>query len=317
MPLLQTQTQLSPISDRELRISLRKLLSQNHGDLAILIGNGINQYNASSTSNSWDHLLSEIAKQHIGPVNSKKPDGISHTEFYDVLSLAVIRKAGDISLAQQFCQLMETWQPLEQHKTVTTWAKKFSIPILTTNFDKTLSEAAGAIFRKSETPHFTARYPWATFFGNNPISDPCSEFAIWHVHGLMKYPSSIRLGLSDYMAAVSRARNWLHTGDNRLFGNEGGSEWLGANTWLHVFFHKPLLILGQGLTETEVFLRWLFIERAKYYKNYPRQKKDGWYVYKDGELSAGKELFLTAVGITPLCVNDYHTMYSKSTWKFI
>ena len=282
--------------------------------MAFLIGNGINQYNSKPDVNSWDYLLSQIASEHIGPLNSKKPDGISHTEFYDVLELTRKRKPGDISLAKQFCGLMQSWHPLVQHHSITAWAKRYGVPILTTNFDNTLGEAAGAVFHRPPTPHFTARYPWATFYGIDGVSRPCSEFAIWHIHGLSKYPASIRLGLSDYMGAVSRARSWLHTGNTRLLGNQGGDIWLGSQTWLQIFFHKPLLIVGQGLSETEVFLRWLLIERARYFKMYPIQKKDGWYVHLKGELSVGKELFLRAVGINPFSVDDYDTMYGPATW---
>lgn len=74
------------------------------------------------------------------------------------------------------------------------------------------------------------------------------------------------------------------------------------------------MILGLGLTETEVFLRWLMIERAKYFKKFPHLRKPAWYVHVQTEHDEGKALFLKAVGFEPLAVTSYDEIYSKKTW---
>lgn len=295
-------------------MKLKTLLSRNRTDLALLVGNGINRYGASRGANSWDQLLSALARSYINPRHKSIPTGISLTEFYDVLELAQERVPRDLSLQKQFCALMASWKPLDQHFVIANWASRNKVPVLTTNFENTLGEAASCTFRRPSANGFTAFYPWSTYFGIEDVVDPCSQFAIWHINGMQKYSQSIRLGLSHYMGSVGRARSWLHNGSQRLFGSGDREHWAGSTTWLQVFFHKPLVILGLGLTETEVFLRWLMIERAKYFKKFPHLRKPAWYVHVQTEHDEGKALFLKAVGFEPLAVTSYDEIYSKKTW---
>ena len=72
-----------------------------------------------------------------------------------------------------------------------------------------------------------------------------------------------------------------------------------------------------GLDESEVFIRWLLIERAKYFKLFPRRKHKGWFITKKGEnlsTSEGKRFFLKSVGFEIIEVDDYKTIYEE-IWK--
>jgi hypothetical protein len=297
-------------------LKLSALLSRNRSDLALLIGNGINRHGAPSGANSWDELLSTLARRHLNRDHKTIPRGISLTEFYDILELASSsRRSGTLGLQRQFCDLMQSWTPLPQHAYITAWAQRHRAPVLTTNFDSTLSDAAACSLRRVRGAGFTAFYPWDSYYGNQDIADPCKQFAIWHVNGMQRYRQSIRLGLSHYMGSVERARSWMHKGGRRLLNTQDIEDWAGSATWLQVLLHKPLLIIGLGLSETEVFLRWLLIERAKYFKVFPRRRKRGWYVHVHGDIDAGKALFLKAVGIEPTVVTSYDEIYAKATWS--
>ena len=91
--------------------------------------------------------------------------------------------------------------------------------------------------------------------------------------------------------------------------------WPGAGSWLQIVFRAPLLILGLGLEENEVFFRWLLIERARYFKQFPEQREPAWYVHKAGALDDGKRFFLEGVGIEPVAVQSYDAMYGPSVWE--
>jgi hypothetical protein len=165
---------------------------------------------------------------------------------------------------------MKDWLPYEHHKRVVSWAKQARCPLLTTNFDKTFSEAGDCKLLHTRRDGFTDYYPWETYYGHQQFDDPCHGFAIWHINGMERYPRSIRLGLSHYMGSVQRARDWLHRGnERRLFSGKDIHNWRGFGTWLHIMFDKRLVILGLGLKEDEVFLRWLLIERARYFRKFP------------------------------------------------
>lgn len=295
-------------------MKLATLLKRNRIDLALVVGNGINRYDAPLGANSWDDLLSRLARSHLNPNHQAIPSGVSLTEFYDVLELAYTRKLDQPSLQQQFCNLMATWRPLRQHGVIASWASQSNVPILTTNFENTLGTAVACSLRRTSGKGFTDYYPWDSYFGTNDIRDPCTQFAIWHINGMQQYRRSVRLGLSHYMGSVERARSWLHKGSQRLFKDGDMRVWDGAATWLQVFFHKPLLFFGLGLSETEVFLRWLLIERARYFKKFPEHRKPGWYIYVPGEHDEGKELFLKAVGIESFPVSSHDEIYATSTW---
>jgi hypothetical protein len=297
--------------------NMRSLLDSNKRDLALVVGNGINRYNAPPGANSWETLLTTLTRLHLDPTHTSIPKGVSLTEFYDVLDLAVRRSRNPVRLQSEFCSAMASWTRLPQHVRVSEWAQRWSVPILTTNFEQTLSEPAATNLEHCRKEKFTAFYPWSSCYSPTPVSEPLSTFAIWHINGMQKYRQSIRLGLSHYMGSVERTRMWLHKSGTRLFGSADIHSWPGSNTWLQVFFHKPLLFFGIGLDENEVFLRWLLIERARYFNKFPSRAQKGWYAYVNGSsnLGAGKELFLKGVGIEPYPVPNYQSLYEATTWQ--
>ena len=296
---------------------MRRLLDENAGDLALFIGNGINRYEVTHDTNSWEDLLTELARRHIDPTQTCIPKGVSPTEFYDVLDLVVEKSSGSSTLQAQFCEQMATWTPLAQHYRITNWARSRSVPILTTNFEGTLGAASSSKLRRCGKDKFTAFYPWSSCYAPSDVGNPLTSFAIWHVNGMQAYRQSVRLGLSHYMGSVERARVWLHKSGTRLFRADDFRSWPGASTWLQIFLHKPLLFFGLGLGENEIFLRWLLIERAKYFRKFPMRAKKGWYVFVKGssDVDAGKQLFLRGVGIEPHAVPNHLALYGASTWS--
>jgi hypothetical protein len=97
----------------------------------------------------------------------------------------------------------------------------------------------------------------------------------------------------------------------------GGEPWRGKNTWLQVFLTKPLIIFGLGLHENEVFIRWLLIERARLFSNYPQDRKPAWYVSCRAATSAddpGKLFFLRSMGVEPIQVERFDDIYGTNVW---
>lgn len=247
--------------------SLVEVLDRQPANIALVIGNGINMFGAANV-NSWDQLLLKIA-QSCAVDLPKVPPGTALTEFYDVLELKRRPRGATeddqsttLSLQAEFCRLMNDWTPMAHHRAITAWAVRHEVPVLTTNFEEVLSEAAECRFYRPSGSRFTDYYPWECRFAHTFHDDPCAGFGIWHIHGMRRYRRSIRLGLSHYMGSVQRARTWLHRGDGNLFGAKNRPNWEGARSWVHLIFNKPLLIFGLGLGENEVFMRWLLIERA-------------------------------------------------------
>lgn len=296
--------------------SMSQVLRDNGADLGLVLGNGINRFGNASTTNSWDALLMAIARD-CAPEVRAVPPGTTLTEFYDVLDLRSTARVGE--LQEQFCAQMQDWEAFAHHRAIMTWADRHAAPVLTTNFDEVLSAAAGCSFQRPSNPKFTSYYPWECRFAHDLIDDPCAGFGIWHINGMARYKLSIRLGLSHYMGSVQRARTWLHrSGDSNLFSAKNRHDWTGAQTWMHVVFNKPLLIFGLALEENEVFLRWLLIERARYFRKFAERRHPAWYVYTDDprdERQAGKLFFLKEVGVTPVLAKTFDEIYRSPAWS--
>lgn len=295
---------------------------EHAGRVALVIGNGIHRYQSTATDNDWGAMIQTMAKNHHLDTGRNAPL-LALTELYDLIALKA-RDLSDRELQKEFVSPMRSWTPAVHHRWITRWARDRNAPILTTNFDTVLADAIGARLHTLFQQHGRLKgptdfYPWEKYFAVEPIEAPCDGFGIWHVNGLTKHARSIRLGLTHYMGSVSRARPWLH-GDreSRLFSEKNQPNWRGRNTWLHIVFNMPLVIFGLQLGAQEVLLRWLLIERARYFRQYPERRLPAWYVYPECEQSdtdRAKYFFLDAIGVKPVAVRSYDDIYGPNAWN--
>ncbi len=292
-------------------MNLKTLLKHHHQDLALIIGNGINRYNSDSGITSWDAMLMELWERHTQGKPKDIPLGISLTEFYDALDLS--STLANKNLQKEFCAFLDGWQAKKHHLRVMYWAQHHAVPVLTTNFDETLSDCLDLELHHADASGFTDFYPWASCFSSGKIINPAEEFAVWHINGIKRYSRSIRLGLSHYMGSVERARALIHKGGSkRLFAEKHQGQWNGCNTWLHCIFNNKLMFVGLGLDTSEVFLRWLLIERAKYFKANPARRREAYYLHAGRDLSQGQIIFLKSVGCEVIKLPDYDQLYGDA-----
>jgi hypothetical protein len=80
-------------------------------------------------------------------------------------------------------------------------------------------------------------------------------------------------------------------------------------------FNKPLVIFGLALEMNEVFVRWLLIERARYFSQFPDRRKSAWYGYWSKNESPGKLYFLEGVGVESVRADSYDELYGAVTWR--
>lgn len=282
---------------------------------ALVIGNGINRYRAAQGHNSWEEILLVLSRTFAPSNLAPIPRGVTLTEYYDVLDLLVSGERSSADLQRAFCKQLAAWSAEEHHRQIVGWAKATQSPILTTNFDTLLSDAAECKLFRFAKRRFT-HYPWEAYYSMNEVPEPTIGFSIWHVNGFSHYPLSIRLGLTHYMGCVQRARRWLHGDrDNIQFSGKDQKGWRGGNSWLHIVFNKPLLFMGLGLEENEVFLRWLLIERARYFRRFPDRRKGAWYAHVNEPDDSGKLFFLRSVGVEPIKLNSYDELYGADVWQ--
>ncbi len=280
---------------------------------ALLIGNGINQYNNHQNS-SWNDLLRNLATSCNIEFAPEDLLGMSNTEFFDILDLG--KPSSDRgSLQRAFCKEMETWRPSGHHTDILKWAQKYNTPVITVNFDENLSLSVDANFYRGKD-RFTDFYPWTSYFANKAVHNPRSSFAIWHAHGMMKYYRSIRLGLTHYMGSVQRARKLIYNkGGVRACAKEPHRGWSGENTWLDAFFFCPLIVMGFGFGKDETFFRWLFLERARLYKLEPNLRQSTWFIDTASIHKQYRKVFLKNLGIQYISMDNYSAIYEAHGWK--
>lgn len=272
---------------------------QQLGRPAILLGNGLNLY--AGAFQSWGKLLEEIGGVRV------RPEGLTNTEIYDFIEL---RSDPGENLKYNVAKKFELSKDvsLDKHLRFLEIVREQGCPVLTTNFDFALEKAKDLSVYRTSKSGFTDYYPWDMYYALDELERPHDGFGVWHIHGKLNYFRSIRLGLTDYMGAVERARKMIHKGDDSLFRGKNQNDWEGKDTWLHIWFNMPLLIVGLGMGPDEVFMRWLLIERKRYFNQFPDREKKTMY------LSTGTDdridNFLFNLNVEHYGANSYESLYT-------
>lgn len=296
---------------------IKGIIKEHQGEMAFIIGNGINRYSGHLCQCSWSELLIKLIRDFTNLGIDHIPDGVTMTELYHIIEHQCDRERRK-QIPLEIAEHLRNWQCATQHNEIVRKIQDYNIPILTTNYDELLSKAV-----KTEKLTFNKRshrYPWGYYFSNQKLHSPLAGFGIWHINGMISYPGSISLGLAHYMGMVKFAYNILHKSKESPFSdskNNGGRDWKGYYTWLNIIFNKSLFIFGLGLNEQEVFLRWLLLRRYRWFERYPQKMQKSWYVYSGDEgMLEGKKLFFKATGIEPIKLENREDLY-ENLWKII
>jgi hypothetical protein len=308
----------------------KKLLTREKNDLALLVGNGINLASADEPNLSWDKLMGDLIS--AAEINAENPeatranlrrllkrgkDGLTPAtlpEVFDIVDAHGSTKAEGKSnrpgqsLQELIVRILGAMRPGSNHRAVVKWATTFGVPILTTNYDHCLEDTIGfKQYRFGGGRPKSDYYPWDRYYAEDKVADPACEFAIWHIHGDRDLKRSIRVGLDQYMGMAQRLRKLKHPiAKETLVNPQSDVESLPAfhaAPWLRVFLGRKLWIHGLGLRAAEVSLRWLLIERFRYWKRYRPDLvgPTGWYVHGPvsavGKLDRQRRIFLESVGL--------------------
>lgn len=308
---------------------LQEILSQCEFP-AFLVGNGIHLYDTNEEDRmTWEKIIqkledkinskfSERISDDSGTHSNNYLEDLSLTERFDLIRLKADQPEihGEIqkTLIEQLGGLSLSKKPHIQG--ICELAAEKNIPILTTNFDAALSTANGNYrlqgFQKLSPSKCSVHYPWNSFYHtkSSPRADLLSH-RIWHIHGTVNYTSSIRLGLRDYMGAVSKARNLIHRTEDSLYKGKDTNKWAGLDTWMNPFFNCDLIIFGLGLKSNEIFLRWLLIERAGYFNKYTYRRRKLYYLTVKEEGSPSQKAFIQGVGGDYKEYENHDELYSN------
>lgn len=293
----------------------KKAIFNKSNRLAIIVGNGINRYAYGNLiDTSWSNLLLECWRKNLPITLSKIDNGITFTEFYDIMEF----QGESSSIRNSVVDIVNSWSPQPYHAQFREFFQGRNIPVLTTNFDKNL-EGADLVRVNLNHPDvkygFTDYYPWNVVYTADPKFDNGNifDFGIWHINGVVDYSRSLKLSISQYTNQAKRAVEFIHSAKGEIddFKLKDKNMWRGYNTWLHLIFNCDLCIMGLGLDEQETFLRWLLIQREKYFRKFPARRHLGWYIGTKGDLPEGKKFYLEKLGFEIVCLKNYREIYDK------
>jgi hypothetical protein len=259
---------------------------------AVLIGNGINM--ASGIGKSWSDILTDLASRLAGSSEAisikqfkeliREHIGISYPEIYDLISMMALKKTGthniNIRIKETLCKILRYWFPSELHVLFVRYCNQKRLPILTTNYDLTLERASIAshckslqdsdsdktsikFFHNKNSTLDSDTFLWNRYFSDMRHDDNINQYAIYHVHGYVKKPSSIRIGFNDYVELLTRLKRYQLSAfyDNL---ERKALEYEQSYSWIDYFYTSNLIILGLGLGQSEADLRWLLMDRWRY-----------------------------------------------------
>lgn len=340
-------------------INFKKLLQKiDPSKTVFVVGNGINLYaerhkkkcegcseydickdeNKSQTL-GWKALLQKLCDKKKIPIDIASQNELSFPEIANLIDIEISKLnlvdsdevgAEKQKMRQEISECFTAAKdPMPIHKKFLRFMQERNIPVITTNFDMLLSQNLHkhiigsddkSMFKSS--PNYIWNYCYNDDQSVSEVSSLVNKFGVWHMHGNKDYPSSIKIGLTDYANAISRTKKMISgTGDKdksqvNLYEAED-EKWVGKNTWLHSFFHRDIVFLGISLDSEEIFLRWLIMQRS-YYQNYMKKKhkrpiNKAWYVHADKcklNKSTPKGIFFKACGIELVADNNFDDIYS-------
>jgi hypothetical protein len=325
-----------------------RILEKQKSCLGLLIGNGINLVAKTDGGISWNQLMENLisaatakfsshsaAKKRLKRLIQSGRNGqtpASLPEVFDIIGATQGIKAGTttessskLNLQSEIANLLAQMKPGPTHKALIDWAERSQVPILTTNYDHCLQDALKdrecKRWRFGTGGPISDYYPWDRYYAPRKIRDPLEEFAVWHIHGDRALRRSIRAGLDQYMGMVQRLRKIKQpVAKEVLHGPKEGQENAPAfhsAPWLRIFMGRKLWIQGLAVRTDEVSIRWLLIQRFRYWGRYrPKQCfASGWYIHisKDDKEPIDKErkVFFESVGLKVIEISKADKAYCK------
>lgn len=317
------------------------LAEKDKGQLAFILGNGINRYNPNDLS--WNALIARVWAKYFKKDSVIPLEGISLTELYDMITINAVsthdchgkdrnremqKAIEEIKKDIRGIVKEDVCRKMDYHKWLQDRLTEWNVPVLTTNYDANIETKLKQFVIPSSlySKGYSDAYLFNVYYADKPIdgtieNEYYKHFAVWHINGRVNHLRSIRIGMSDYMNLLVATKDILHkkahlynvSSEQRKWGmtSDGEIDPTYTFTWLNIFYNSSICINGLGLNQDESFLRWLLISRRKYIERIGLEDVKGWYICHSSDLSNAKRLFLDNVGLKIVPLDDSRDRYEK------
>ena len=258
-----------------------------------LIGNGLNIAMGNDKC-SWDKVLWNIANTD-GRKSLFSPEHKPLLSSLETFNAIQLKSEHTIFSDKIVPEIKKIKFKADKNPSLLKFAEKNNVDILTTNFDMNIERYLwNCNYEKLKFSH-GGFYPWRKYYS---AADFCSQSdsktRVWHIHGDITQNRSILFSMTRYMRAARKAAGLLNDDKNDHSALK--------QTWMWEFFSRPLIIAGLALSEQEIFLRWLLLERLMSARRLCLQSDlpQSYYLYRDPEEVEKLSVFLKMVNITPV-----------------
>lgn len=234
---------------------------------AILFGNGMNQVLYDGIT--WNNMLDELASRY-GVNCSDLAKSKQYTMVYE--QIVICENIKEIELKEAISKKLSNNVYSKSYRyLLETGASSF----LTTNYEHYLEEELKKkylIKNVKETENIYSIRRKVEFETTNNIS-------IWNIHGSIRDPKSIMLGLDHYCGYIGKIDAYIkghYSFDEdkeniKIFSIEDKLKQIKASfdnsSWIEHFFKSDLFILGLGMAFVETDLWWILNKRARMKKS--------------------------------------------------
>ena len=231
---------------------------------SLLFGNGLNLLGTDAVS--WDALLEELQSRKLVTT-----DNLPYTMKYEKIFLerSDIQKntslSKEIYIKNQISKILNAQNGNEHYDSIIELGFD---NYLTTNYDHAFNKSFDGMEDDNSTEEiYSVR--------RNTIlsSNKNKECRLWNIHGSMKYPKTIMLGLDHYCGSISKIDAYIK--GHYEYQNKGVKTKVKSMvdkikcddfdgvSWVELFFNTNLHILGLSLDYSETDLWWVLNKRAR------------------------------------------------------
>ena len=264
-----------------------------------LLGNGICRYHNAP---DWSQVIRQVINKIIDDkkelevlqkyieANNIPNAGYNCPEIYTSLLLATGISKSKEKFKKELKSILDKSAPCG----LLQYVRKTKAQILTTNFDFAIERTLGfhavkaksfnfSKVKDSEDYYKSEVYPYTRYMSDEKHDDLylekatagqgdtgryiTDECAVWHIHGSINSYQSIQLGFEDYMNAIIHLKQLQDNSKDQNGKKQYAEPWedhfVLKNSWLRLFFTRPLVIVGCAINSEELFLRWLLLRRQR------------------------------------------------------
>ena len=255
----------------------------------ILFGNGMNRFLSGGVT--WENMLKDLSEEY--KVDS---DELIEANQYTMVYEQIVLSEGikEYHLKKNIAKRLTTSNYSDSYSEI------FQVNAenyLTTNYEHFLEEEAKKELLIKEIENTEKIYSVRRKVN---LSDGNRKIAIWNIHGSIRQPESIMLGLDHYCGYIGKIDDYIkgkykyqidkkqHKSKPIIEKLKKGSFDNGFLSWIDLFFMTDVFILGFGMAYSETDLWWILNRRARLKKNSTSKLINNRIVYY-GECDAAKK----------------------------